>query len=197
MSEFLNYLSLGFSHIIALAGRDHILFIIALCAIYEAADWKKILLLVTAFTLGHSITLALATLDVISYNKDLIEFLIPVTIVFTCVLNVNIDPKQLNGRNNKAILMRYPVAMVFGLIHGMGFSSFLKSMLGKDQSIISQLLAFNIGLEFGQILIVSAILFFSLLCLDILKIKRSSWILVTSGITAGMALEIIFKQLMG
>ena len=197
MSEFLNYLSLGFSHIIALSGRDHILFIIALCAIYEVADWKKILLLVTAFTLGHSITLALATLNVISYNKDLIELLIPVTIVFTCVLNVNIDPKQLNGRNNKAILMRYPVAMVFGLIHGMGFSSFLKSMLGKDQGIIIQLLAFNIGLEFGQILIVSAILFFSLLCLDILKVKRNSWILITSGITAGMALEIIFKQLMG
>ena len=197
MSEFLNYLSLGFSHIIALAGRDHILFIIALCAIYEVADWKKILLLVTAFTLGHSITLALATLNVIRYNKDLIELLIPVTIVFTCVLNVNIDPKQLNGRNNKAILMRYPVAMVFGLIHGMGFSSFLKSMLGKDQGIIIQLLAFNIGLEFGQILIVSAILFFSLLCLDILKVKRNSWILITSGITAGMALEIIFKQLMG
>ena len=197
MSEFLNYLSLGFSHIIALSGRDHILFIIALCAIYEVADWKKILLLVTAFTLGHSITLALATLNVIRYNKDLIELLIPVTIVFTCVLNVNIDPKQLNGRNNKAILMRYPIAMVFGLIHGMGFSSFLKSMLGKDQGIIIQLLAFNIGLEFGQILIVSAILFFSLLCLDILKVKRNSWILITSGITAGMALEIIFKQLIG
>jgi hypothetical protein len=194
MNEFFIYLQLGYKHITDFNGYDHILFVVALCAIYRITDWQKILYLVTAFTIGHSITLALAALKMIDYSTDFVEFLIPVTIIFTCVSNFFhrstesvLDPEQFSRS-------RYMLALSFGLIHGLGFSNYLRSLLGKDQNIIPQLLAFNIGLELGQLVIVSIAIGLSFLLLDGFKVKKHTWNLVLSAFVAGVAFKLMTEK---
>lgn len=187
MNQFQLYFQLGIQHILDLDGFDHILFVIALCAIYLGRDWKKIIILVTAFTLGHSITLALATLNVIKVNADLIEFLIPVTIAITAVSNI-LKPKPSNGRG---VQINYFFALFFGLIHGLGFSNYLRSLLGKEASIFQPLLAFNLGLEVGQLVIVGIFLVAAMLLVGVIGINRKYWTLVISSVLLGMAIMMI------
>ena len=191
MSDFSIYLQLGFDHITDLNGYDHILFVVALCAIYRLQVWRKVLLLVTAFTLGHSITLALATLRLIEYSTDLIEFLIPITILLTAVANFFHKSSESILQKEKGSQIRYPMAMAFGLIHGMGFSNYLRSLLGREESIVSPLFAFNIGLEIGQILIVLAVLGLAFVFVDLLKVRKRDWVLAVSGVVIGVALTLI------
>src|SRR6478609_6286968 len=189
MSEFALYFGLGKDHILDYVnGYDHILFVIALCAVYVVRDWKKILILVTAFTIGHSITLALSTLRIISVRTDLIEFLIPLTIFITAVSNL-FRKEEAIGRKN--VQINYWFALGFGLIHGMGFSNYLKAILGKDQSILSQLLAFNLGLELGQIIVVGLFLGLSYISVDFFKTARRDWKMVISSAIAGIALILL------
>ncbi|MCA4896415.1 MAG: HupE/UreJ family protein [Cytophagales bacterium] len=193
MSEFSLYFGLGKDHILDYVnGYDHILFVLALCAVYLIRDWKKILILVTAFTIGHSITLALATLKIVTVNAQLIEFLIPLTIFITAVSNLF---KKEVLSNEKGFQVNYLFAVFFGLIHGLGFSNYLRAILGKDQSILSQLLAFNLGLEFGQIIVVAIFLSFSFLLVDFLKVNRRDWKLVLSSAIAGIALILMKDRL--
>lgn len=189
MSEFKLYFLLGKDHILDYVnGYDHILFVIALCTLYQWRDWKRVLILVTAFTLGHSLTLALATLEIITVRVELIEFLIPVTIFITAVSNIFKNEDNLSGR---AMQVSYFYAAFFGLIHGLGFSNYLKSILGRNESIISQLFAFNIGLELGQIIIVALFLTASFILLDLFGVSRRDWKLVISSAVAGIALILI------
>ena len=193
MSEFSLFFGLGKDHILDyINGYDHILFVLALCAVYLIRDWKKILILVTAFTIGHSITLALATLNIVSVNAQLIEFLIPLTIFITAVSNLF---KKEVLTNEKGFQVNYLYAVFFGLIHGLGFSNYLRAILGKDQSILSQLLAFNLGLEFGQIIVVVIFLVFSFLLVDFLKVNRRDWKMVLSSAIAGIALILMKDRL--
>jgi len=193
MSEFQLYFTLGQEHILDYKnGYDHILFVLALCAVYLVRDWKKILILVTAFTFGHSITLALATLSIVSVNADVIEFLIPLTIFITAVSNLF---KKEELRNSKGIQLNYVFALFFGLIHGLGFSNYLRALLGKDRSILSQLLAFNLGLEFGQIIVVAIFLLIAFLLVDLLTISRRDWKMVLSSAIAGIALILMKERL--
>lgn len=193
MSEFQLYFTLGQEHILDYKnGYDHILFVLALCAVYLVRDWKKILILVTAFTIGHSITLALATLSIVSVNADVIEFLIPLTIFITAVSNLF---KKEELRNSKGIQLNYVFALFFGLIHGLGFSNYLRALLGKDRSILSQLLAFNLGLEFGQIIVVAIFLVIAFLLVDLLTISRRDWKMVLSSAIAGIALILMKDRL--
>lgn len=188
MQDFLFYLNLGWEHIISLDALDHQLFVLALIAVYSYQDWKKILILVTAFTIGHSITLALSILDIFRVPSDWVEFLIPLTIVLTSLDNIIM-------KNKKQTLMKanYYLALVFGLIHGMGFANTARVMIAKSQSIVVPLLGFNIGLELGQILIVLAILILLFMLLNVFKVNKKDWILfVSSGVFAlslKMALE--------
>ncbi len=194
MSEFLIFLQLGFQHITDLGGYDHILFIIALCAVYNPSSWKKILILVTFFTLGHSITLALAALNLIRFSSDFIEFLIPVTILITCFSNFAYKmPKNIFDKGQN-LWPRYIITTGFGLIHGMGFSNYLRSLLGKSSSIIPQLLAFNIGLEIGQLIIVLIFMMITFLAHNLFKVQKRTWNLVISGIAAGMTLTILIDK---
>ncbi len=191
MSEFQLYLGLGKDHILDYVnGYDHILFVLALCAVYLVRDWKKILVLVTAFTIGHSITLALATLQIISVKTELIEFLIPLTIFTTAVSNLFKKEESIGAKN---IQVNYFFALFFGLIHGMGFSNYLRAILGKSHSILSPLLAFNLGLEFGQIIVVTLFLIISYILVGWLKVTRRDWKMVLSSAIAGIAL-ILMKE---
>jgi hypothetical protein len=185
MSQFNVYFELGMSHIIDIEGLDHILFVIVLSAMYLPRDWKHVIILVTAFTIGHSITLALATFDYINVNEELIEFLIPVTIFITAVTNL--------VRNNhsfykKGLQINYLYALMFGLIHGLGFSNYLKSLFGKSQSVVMPLFAFNVGIEVGQILIVGAYLLLASLMINVLGTQRRDWGMIVSAAVAGMAI---------
>jgi hypothetical protein len=193
MSEFELYFGLGKDHILDYAnGYDHILFVIALCALYHVRDWKQVLILVTAFTVGHSITLALATLELITINVELIEFFIPVTIFVTAVSNLFKKEDSFGGRE---IQLNYLYAAIFGLIHGLGFSNYLRSILGKDRSIVTQLLAFNLGLEVGQIIIVAILLVVSLIFVDLFGVDRRDWKMVISSAVAGIALMLMKEKI--
>jgi hypothetical protein len=190
MSIFETYFYTGMDHILDYkVGYDHILFIVALCVLYQMRDWKQVLVLVTSFTIGHSITLALATLNLIAVNYDLIEFLIPVTIFITAVSNI--FKKSDDTYTGRTIQINYLFAGGFGLIHGLGFSNLLRSLLGRNESIITQLLAFNLGLEVGQIIIVAIILVISFILVDLFGVNRRDWRIVISSAVAGMALLLI------
>lgn len=195
--EMFLYLQLGFEHIADLNGYDHILFITALCALYEFRHWKTVVWLVTAFTIGHTITLALSTLHIITVPTAIVEFCIPLTIVVTSITNImlvrhreTIEHKQ----GNREEWLRYGMAILFGFIHGMGFSTYLKSLLGRDSSIILQLLGFNVGLECGQIVIVLVVLGFTWLLTRKSMLRHRDWALVLSGITGGVALTLMIKN---
>ena len=199
LSEFLVFLRLGFEHIADIRGYDHILFIVALCAGYEPRHWKKLLVLVTAFTVGHSITLALATLDLITINDALVEFLIPLTIFTTAVINILTSSPEEGGlvEGKRVRVLKYFLALGFGLIHGMGFSNFLRALLGGEEGIVFPLFGFNVGLELGQICIVLAVLVLTFLVVRLARMRRHDWILVLSGATAGVALVLMVERLSG
>ena len=193
MSEFQLYFGLGKSHILDYAnGYDHIIFIVALCALYLTREWKQVLILVTAFTIGHSITLALSTLRIISVKVELIEFLIPLTIFITAVSNLF---KNENNLTSRSVQMNYFFAGFFGLIHGLGFSSYLRSILGRDQSILTQLFAFNLGLEFGQVVIVAIFMAAAFVLVDLFGLNRRDWKMVISSAIAGIALVLMKENM--
>lgn len=189
MHDFSLYFQLGWQHICDWQGYDHILFVTALCGVYLLADWRKVLVLVTAFTIGHSLTLALSALNLLHINTSLIEFLIPVTIVFTSFINI-VRKKRSAG----TIKITYILALFFGLIHGLGFSNYLKSLLGKSHNIVPQLFAFNIGLEFGQLLIVTVVLLLAFVMLNLLRIQRREWTLFLSSAIFGIALIMCIER---
>ncbi|MBK6265818.1 HupE/UreJ family protein [Marivirga sp. S37H4] len=191
MSNFKVYFDLGFEHILDVKGYDHILFILALAAVYLIRDWKKVIILVTAFTIGHSITLALSTLNYVVIKPELIEFLIPVTIFITAF--ANLFKKERNLKQSGPMQLNYIFALVFGLIHGLGFSNYLKSLLGKNSSIVMELLAFNIGLEVGQIIIVICFLIISFIFIDLFGLKRRDWVLIISSAIAGIAITLMLE----
>jgi hypothetical protein len=190
MEEFQLYAKLGFDHITDLNGYDHILFIVALCAVYRPTEWRKLSILVTAFTLGHSLTLALAVLNIIQVPSELVEFLIPVTIVITALFNLR---KPVKSQRSFGTLT-YWLAAAFGLIHGMGFSNYLRSLLGKSSDIITQLLAFNVGLEIGQLIIVALLLTITFVVVEVAKVKHQLWSIWLSGLAAGAAVVIMSEK---
>ena len=191
MDQFIVYFETGFRHISDLKGIDHILFVMALCIRYQFSDWKKLLILITSFTIGHSITLALSVFNVVNYSVAWIEFLIPVTIVITAISNLFVTKFTFKSK----FPLIYFFALFFGLIHGLGFSNYLKSMLGKDESIIGQLLAFNLGLEAGQIIIVLAILLISFIFVQLLKWNRREFLLFITGGVFAVALLMALERI--
>ena len=189
MDEIWLYFSIGWEHIISINALDHILFVTALAAIYIFKDWKKVLILVTAFTIGHSLTLALSVYDIIRVNDKVVEFLIPVTILITGVFNLfqkDFTPKSLQ--------LNYFFALFFGLIHGMGFANSIRFMLANNESIGWPLFSFNVGLEAGQIVIVFIILSLSYLFINFLKLPRKIWVIFLSSIAIVASLFMIIER---
>ena len=192
MSTFNSYLVLGFQHIMNIQALDHLLFILSITCMYKFNDTKKLLFLITAFTLGHSLTLALATLKWIEFSQNWIEFLIPCTILFSALSNLNF--KETKARSPKLPNYKFILVGVFGLIHGLGFSNYLQSLLGKESSIVSPLFAFNIGLELAQIMVVLFILLTSSILIELFKIKLINFVLIISGIIIGLSLPMILER---
>ena len=189
MNDVAFYFETGWHHIISWSALDHILFIIALSAIYLAQNWKQVLVLVTAFTIGHSLTLALSVYDIIRINEKWVELLIACTIVATGVFNFMV--KDFKPRS---LRINYFLALFFGLIHGMGFANTIRFMLAKDQHIALPLVSFNIGLEAGQIVVVAFILSISFLLVNKLKLNRKWWVWALSGIAMLIALNMMVDR---
>ena len=193
MHPFQFYLKLGFNHIANFNGYDHILFLVVLCAVYQLKQWKKIIILVTAFTIGHSITLFLVSFDIFSIPSRYVKLLIPITIMITSLHNIRSIEKIKISNMSK----NYFLALFFGLIHGMDFSNYFKALIMSPEEIIIPLLAFNIGLEIGQFLIVFVIVLISYVFLSVLKVKYYSWNLFVSGAAFGVSLISILELSLG
>lgn len=190
MQDFGFYFSLGWEHIISRDALDHQLFIAALAAIYLLNDWKQVLILVTAFTIGHSLTLALSVLDIIRFDSKWVEFLIPCTIVITALSNL--FQKKFTP---KSIRINYFLALAFGLIHGMGFANSIRFILADDQNLGMSLFGFNVGLEAGQIVVVTLILILSYSIVNLLKVNRREWVIFLSAAVFSIALKMSLDRL--
>lgn len=191
MNDLGIYLHLGFKHIISWGAWDHILFVLVLTLRYQWTDWKKLLVLITAFTIGHSATLALSTLNWIDFPSTIIEFLIPITILFTAIANFWV--KSFEFKSKYPLI--YFLALFFGLIHGLGFSTYLKSLLGMETSILGPLFTFNLGLELGQLLIVGLILIISFIFVSQIKVKRKLYLQIGSAIAIAFALNMVLERI--
>ena len=181
------YFRLGIEHITDFAGYDHMLFLLALCAVYSIFEWRQLLILVTAFTIGHSITLALAALDLVRVSSDLVEFLIPVTIFLTAIFNLLFEKQQGSYR------LKYLLALGFGLIHGLGFSNYFRAILGREADIVLPLFSFNVGVEAGQILVVLTILLISSLVQQYGGVRGKKWSDILSVLATGVSIYLMIK----
>ena len=184
MEEFKVWFFVGYEHIVNKDALDHILFVLALSCLYDLRMIKKLVILITAFTIGHSLTLIISVLDLISYNQKIIEFAIPSTIAITCLTNIS---KRNSLSNSKILNRNYWIALIFGLIHGLGFSNYLKALLGGS-SVLLPLFGFNVGLEVGQILIIIIFVFFSHWISGLIFPKKSDWIMFVFSIILGISL---------
>lgn len=191
MQDFLFYLKMGWEHIISPDALDHQLFILALVAPFIFKDFKQILILVTAFTIGHSITLILSVLDVVRLPTSLVEFLIPLTICANSFFNI-LSKKS----NSTRTAISYFLAVIFGLIHGMGFANSARLMIAKEQSLAVPLLGFNIGLELGQILVVVLVLAAAFVVITLCRANRRDWLLCISSMAFALALKMASERIL-
>lgn len=190
MDDFNFYLGLGWEHIMSWDALDHLLFIAVLTAIYLFKDWKQLLILVTAFTIGHSLTLALSVLDIIRVNSDWVEFLIPCTIFLTAIYNLFHTKFTM-----RSVRINYLLALFFGLIHGLGFANIIRFSLAEGQSLATGLLGFNIGLELGQIVVVFILLLLSHLVIYIFKANRRDWVIFLSAAVFSLAFKMALERI--
>lgn len=189
MNDFSFYFGIGWEHILNIEALDHLLFIAALAAIYMLKDWKQVLVLVTAFTVGHTITLILSTKEILTVNDQWVEFLIPCTIGLTALSNLLV--KNFTPR---AIRINYFLALFFGLIHGLAFANTLRMILATNQSFALSMFSFSLGLEAGQVLVVILVLLLAQLFIGVLKIKRWQWVFFVSAIVFALALAMAVER---
>lgn len=197
MNEFWLWFSTGAGHILDWNGYDHILYVMALCVLFSVREWKQLLILITAFTIGHSLTLAASVLHLFSVKQTWIEALIPLTILLTCIVNIAARSKVTMRRSPSAVSYRlnYSLALLFGFIHGMGFSYLLKSMLGREESLVFPLLSFNLGLEAGQLIIVVSMLILSVFLARFTRIKTADYQFFVSSAVFGIAFLLFVQRL--
>ncbi len=181
MQDFIFYLKIGWTHIISWDALDHLLFMLALASIYLLRDWKRVLVLITAFTIGHSLTLVLSVYDLVTINARWVEFLIPCTIIATALFNL-----WRGQQEKRRIRFNYAIALFFGLVHGLGFANTIRFMLADQQQIGIPLLGFNAGLELGQLLVVTAILVTGQVLVQ-LRLPRNWWVWGTGLLAIGWA----------
>ncbi len=190
MQDFKFYLGLGWEHIMSWDALDHLLFIAVLTALYLFKDWKQLLILVTAFTIGHSLTLALSVLDVIKVDSVWVEFLIPCTIFLTAIYNLFHTKFTI-----RLVRVNYLLALFFGLIHGLGFANIIRFSLAEGQSLATGLLGFNIGLELGQLVVVAILLIVSHIIVNIFKANRRDWVIFLSAAVFSLALKMALERI--
>ncbi|WP_310991557.1 HupE/UreJ family protein [Aequorivita marina] len=189
MSDFWLYFNLGLEHVLDWKAYDHILFLIVLCAAYNFSSWKRILILVTLFTIGHTLSLILSNYNVVSVSSSLIEFLIPITILITALINIFGANKK---KQTQKIGVYYIVTIFFGLIHGMGFASFFNALDSGNE--ILPLLEFALGIEASQLIVVLVFLITAFIFQRVFGFKKRDWILVVSSLVIGMTIPMLIEN---
>ena len=190
MDDLVIFLKLGLYHVLDWKAYDHILFLVALAVVYSLSNWKKVLWLITLFTLGHTLTLALAAYKVVAIDIKIVEFLIPVTIIITALANIFTVKRKQKAHNNINLVF----AFFFGLIHGLGFSNYFRMIIDENEDKILPLLEFAIGIEIAQVIIVLVILLVGLFAQNIFKISKRDWVLVISSIVVGIVLPMLIER---
>jgi len=188
MDNFIFFLREGLFHVLDWNAYDHILFLIALAVVYDFKNWKKVLWLISLFTLGHTLSLILAAYKIVSVSSEWIEFLIPVTILITAVVNV-FYAKNSSKKAKTNINLFF--ALFFGLIHGLGFSSYFKILIGTSDNKLIPLLEFALGIEIAQIVIVIVILIVGFIFQTFFRFSKRDWILIISSIVIGLVLPML------
>ena len=188
MSQFWLYFRLGLEHVLDWNAYDHILFLIVLVVAYSFYAWKRVLWLVTIFTLGHTLSLFLSVYEIVLVESSWVEFLIPVTILVTAIFNM-INAKKKETKNNISVL--YLTTAFFGIIHGLGFSTYFKMVSSGTDSVFLPLLEFALGIETAQIIVVLVVMILGFILQNMLRVKRRDWILVVSAIVIGIILPIL------
>jgi hypothetical protein len=186
MSDFLLYLKLGLTHVLDWQAYDHILFLIVLVTAYNFSNWKRIFILVSLFTIGHTVSLLLVNYSVVAISSKWVEFLIPVTILVAAFYNLLTSGK--NNRSEKVGLF-YVITIFFGLVHGFGFATYYK-MINEGNGILP-LLEFAIGIELAQIIVVTIVLIFNFIFQSILRFNKKDWVLVVSSIVIGLVIPML------
>ena len=186
MTDFFLYLKLGLTHVLDWQAYDHVLFLIVLVAAYNFSNWKRIIILVSLFTLGHTFSLLLANFNMVLVSSKWIEFLIPVTILITAIYNLGASGK--NNRSEKVGLF-YVITLFFGLIHGFGFATYFKMISGGNE--ILPLLEFALGVEIAQIIVVGAVLILNFIFQTIFRFSKRDWVLVISSIVIGVIIPML------
>ena len=190
MDDFMLYFKMGLNHVLDFSAIDHILFLIVLTVVFSFKQWKKVLWLITLFTLGHSLSLGLAAFGIVEISVDLIEFLIPLTIFITAVINLFTAKKTSKGKENINLVF----ALFFGLIHGLGFSNYFKMMIGQEEDKVLPLLEFALGIEAAQVITVLSILSLGFFFQNIFNVNRRDWILVFSSIVIGFSIQMMIDS---
>lgn len=188
MSQFWLYFRLGLEHVLDWQAYDHILFLIVLVAAYGFSSWKKIIWLVTLFTIGHTLALFLSVYEIVRVDPAWVELLIPITIILTALYNIFTAGKK--ERNNNINLL-YFTTVFFGLIHGLGFSNYFKMVASNTDSLLLPLLEFALGIETAQIIVVLAVIIIGFILQNIFNVSKRDWVLVTSAIVIGIILPIL------
>lgn len=192
MQEFWVYFNIGLKHVLDINGYDHVLFLIALCVPYAFKDWKRVLLLVTLFTVGHTISLILSVYGVIQVKVNLIEFLIPITILITALFHLFTAGKS---SKKESISFVASVTLFFGIIHGLGFSNYFKSILpGSSSDKLLPLLEFALGIEAAQIIVVIIVLIISYMVQTVFRFSKRDWTLVASAFVCGVVVPMIIES---
>lgn len=191
LENFWTNVQYGVNHVLDVNGYDHLLFLIVLAVPYVFKDWKRVLLLISMFTLGHTLSLVLAAYGIVSVNGKLVEFLIPVTILITAVYNVFTASKK--GKGSKLGLLFFST-LFFGLIHGLGFARYLKMLAGQSESKLEILIEFALGIEIAQVIIVFVVLFIGFLCQTIFRFSRRDWVMVISAVVVGLVIPMIVQS---
>lgn len=191
LDSFLSYMQYGMYHVLNVNAYDHILFLIVLTVPYLFKDWKRVLFLVTIFVLGHSVSLAFATYDIISVSNKWIEFLIPMTILIIALVNVFTAGKK---TQNEKVGMLFFITLFYGLIHGLGFVNAFEATIGKSQSKLISLLEISLGIEIGQLIVMFIILFLGFLSQTLFRFSKRDWVMVISAIVVGLLIPMLIKS---
>ena len=190
MSTFILYFRLGYRHVLDIYGVDHMLFIIAIMSVFLLRDWRRALVLFLFYVIGSSISLSLAANEIIRVDINIIDYLIPVTILIAAVINIFKKPESYTPRS----IFRFAILLIFGLIHGFGFADYLMDILGTDLNLAVPIIGFNLGIELGLFLVGFVFLIISWVFINNLGISRRDWRLVISYGIAGIALTLMFES---
>ena len=192
MSEFWIYFNIGLKHVLNINAYDHVLFLIALTIPYAFKDWRRLLLLITLFTVGHTLALVLSVYEIVYIKSNLIEFIIPITILVVAIFNLFTAGK--NNKNESVSLIAF-VTLFFGIIHGLGFSNYFKTIIpGKSSAKLLPLTEFALGIETAQIIVVFVVLIISYIIQTFFRFSKRDWTLVMSAFIIGVIIPLIIQS---